>query len=194
MNFLKVHAFAKCQWHNAKNQHWKPIPNRRVSAAEIDELRNCGKNGRGASGGKIFNGRTENGNDCGRNGLNQSQRLDNWDINRNRVHLAVREHRDGALMVFFAGIRVEPFVQRGGGRHRVQQEDKPGQQRGDGRLAARLKMALYETHNTFKLADIMPGASGFQMADTNAAWLISRRPISHGHSQVWLKFAAGWPK
>ena len=148
--------------------YWKTIPDLHTARLGTDELGNCGKNGRSASGGKIFNGRTENGNCDGRNCLNESQHRGNRDINGRSVNLAMREKSDGALMLGAAGVGVKPFVQRRRGGHRVEQQDNPGQQRGNDYLAVRLEMAFYEPHNTWKLADIMPGARGFQIP-TSAA-------------------------
>jgi len=73
----------------------------------------------------------------------------------------MRKQGDRALVFGFAGVRVEPFVQRRRGGQGIQQQDHAGQQRGDDRLAGWLAMARYESHNRNKLAYIMPGARGF---------------------------------
>ena len=138
-------------------------------AAGIDELGNGGKNWRGAAGGKIPDGRTENGNFNGWDCLNQSQQHCNRDISGCGIHLPVGKQGDGALMLSIAGIRVKPFVQCRRGRHRVEQQDNSRQHRGDDRLAASRELARYEPHNKTKLTDIMPRASGFDVHYTSAS-------------------------
>lgn len=50
-----------------------------------------------------------------------------WNWNRHahdgRIHLAMGEHRDRAVMIGFAGVRVDQFMQRRRGRQHVQQEN-----------------------------------------------------------------------
>ncbi len=76
------------------------------------------------------------------------------------------EERDCALMTRLAGVRMKPLMQQRRGGHGVQQQDKPGQQRGNDRPAGVLEMTRYEPHNKGKLADVMPDArvSCFRMA------------------------------
>ena len=49
------------------------------------------------------------------------QRLD---VDRGRIHLTVGEERDHALMLGGARVLVDQFVQRGTGRHGVQEQDE----------------------------------------------------------------------
>jgi hypothetical protein len=63
-----------------------------------------------------------------------------------QMHLTMREQRDGALMFRRTGVLVKQFVQLGRSRHRVQKQDKPGQQRGDDRLAVPLELTPHELH------------------------------------------------
>jgi hypothetical protein len=51
------------------------------------------------------------------------------------VHLTVREHRDGAMMLCFAGIRVEKFVKLRRGGEQVQKEDERYQQTAERQFA-----------------------------------------------------------
>ncbi len=97
----------------------------------------------------------------GGNRRDDRRRHGHGQINACGIHLAVREHRDGALMVGLGGIRVEPFVQRWRGRHRVEQQHQAGQNQGKDRPALALTMARYESHNVRKLADVFPAAREF---------------------------------
>ena len=71
----------------------------------------------------------------------------------------MREHRDRAIVVGFARILVDQFMQRGTRRHRVQEQDKAHQQRGDDRLAMQLEMTISELQIICKLANTVPDAS-----------------------------------
>jgi hypothetical protein len=55
----------------------------------------------------------------------------------------VRKYRYGALMFGFARVRVQPSVKLGRGGHCIQQQDHPGQQRGDDCLAGWSELARY---------------------------------------------------
>ena len=68
------------------------------------------------------------------------------------------KQRDCALMLALAGVVMEQLVQRGAGRHGVQQQDNTHEHRGDDRLAASQGMVRYEPHSKSKLADVMPDA------------------------------------
>ncbi len=125
----------------------------------IDELGNCGKNGRGAAGGKILNSRTKNGKIYGRNCLNESQRRGNRDINGSGIHLAVREHGNGALMFRLAGVLVEPLVQRGRGGEEIEQQDEAHQQQSERTLVARHQFGSCTPQAGVKLAKEMASAS-----------------------------------
>ena len=57
----------------------------------------------------------------------------------------MRKHRDRAFMVGLACVLMDQFMERGTGRHRVQEQDKADQQRGDNRLAVRFEMAFHES-------------------------------------------------
>jgi len=109
--------------------------------AGIDGLGCRGKNGRGASGGKLLDRRTENANGQGRDGLNRWHRRGHRDIPRGGIHQAVREQGHAALMARLTGVVMEPFVQRWRRGHGIEQEEKTDQQRGNGCLAVRLRMA-----------------------------------------------------
>ena len=99
----------------------------RFTPAETDDLGNYRKNGRGAAGGKILDGRTENGKfDLGQD-ENENLRSGDRNLDADRINLAVREHRDRALMVRFARVVVDEFVERRTNRHRVQQKDERNQ-------------------------------------------------------------------
>ena len=108
---------------------------RRTAPSETNELGGDAGRGRGASGGEIFNGRGEAGKNKNRGRLDRNRRRGGGNFNRGRVHLAVREHRDRAIVVGLARVLVDHFVQRGRRRHRVQQQDKADEQRGENRLA-----------------------------------------------------------
>jgi hypothetical protein len=122
-----------------------------------------GRNRRSAPGGKIFNGRSENGNFNLRRDDGKNHRRGSRNINDGGIHLAVRKHRDGALMLGVARVVVEKFVQRRRDGHRIQQQDKTRQQRGDERLVARVEMTLGSLHPTRYLAETMPDASGMKL-------------------------------
>ncbi len=111
-----------------KDLFLETIQARRLAPAETDDLRNRRQNGRSASGGKIFNGRTENGKFNGRNRPDESQRRGNGNINARGIHLPVREQRDGALVLGLGGVGVKPFVQRGRRGEEVQQQNEKNRQ------------------------------------------------------------------
>ena len=90
-----------------------------MATPETDESGNGGEDGRGATGGKIFNGRSKNRNDKLRGRLNRSRLRDGGNFHRDRVHLAVGEHRDRTIVVGFASVLVDQFMQRWTRRHRV---------------------------------------------------------------------------
>ena len=78
--------------------------------------------------GEIFGGRAENGKfnllrRFNRNGGNR-----NGNINGRTFDLSVREHRDGAFVARFASVVMNQFVQRGAGRHRIEQQNQTDQQ------------------------------------------------------------------
>jgi len=101
----------------------------RIQPAKAGRLSGIGgRNGRGASGGKVLNGRTENGNFNGRKGSNKSQRRGDSNINTRGIHLAMREQCDGALMSRRACVRVKAFVQRRRRGQCIEQQNKTGQQ------------------------------------------------------------------
>lgn len=76
--------------------------------------------------------------------FNGQNRNDGRDIGDRRIHLAVGKHRDRAIVIGFARVLVNQFVQLRTRRHRVQQQNKCDQQRGENRLAMRFEMTLYE--------------------------------------------------
>lgn len=92
--------------------------------------------------GKVFDGRAENGNDKNRGRFNRICRGGDRHVAGRRIHLAVREHRDRAIVVGFARVLVDHFVQRGAGRHRVQQQNNTHQQGGQRRPAETENMAF----------------------------------------------------
>lgn len=63
------------------------------------------------------------------------------------------------MMLGLAGIRVEPLMQFRRGRQRIQQQDKPGQQRGDDRLAGLLEMTAHELQIVCNIASTGANAS-----------------------------------
>jgi hypothetical protein len=111
-----------------------------MATPETDELRNGREDGRGASGGKIFNGRGKNGNDNLWGRLERNGGHDDRNLNIGGINVAVGEHRDRTVVVGFAGVLVDQFVQFGARRHRDQQQDERDKQRGENRLAGRSEM------------------------------------------------------
>ena len=71
----------------------------------------------------------------------------------------MREQRDRAMMLGLAGIRVKQLMQFRRHRHRVQQQDKPGQQRGGDRLAGQLEMTAYKLQIVCNIANTGANAS-----------------------------------
>lgn len=102
------------------------------------------KNRRSAASGKILDGRGKNEKFSLQSCLNGNNSGGDRNVNGSRVNVTVREQRDGALVTGLVGVVVNQFMQRGASRHRVQQQDKTSQQRGDNRLAVPLEMAFYE--------------------------------------------------
>ena len=109
---------------------------------KLSESGNGGKTGRGASGGKMVDDWTENGNGGGGCLRNENDRCGNRNVNGGAIHLAMREHCDRALMFGLPGVGMEPFVQRRRRRQGIQQENNAHQQGGNGPLAAAIEMAL----------------------------------------------------
>ncbi len=96
--------------------------------SETDELGNGRKTGRSAAGRKIFYGRSKSGEFNLRNDRDEKRRRDDGNFNRNGVNVAVREHRDRAIMVGLVRVVMDELVQRGRGRQRVQQQDNADEQ------------------------------------------------------------------
>ena len=95
-----------------------------------------------------------------RGGFNKSRRQDRQDIASRRFNVPVRKQGGGARMAGAVRVLVNQFMQRGTSRHRVQQQDKTYQQRGDDRVAAQLEMAFCKLQIVCILANTVPDASG----------------------------------
>src|SRR5579885_2511331 len=94
--------------------------------------RNCG---RGAALRKIFDGRTESGNDEVTRRFNYQGRRRNNDFTGCGAYFSVGDQRDCAMVIRFVRVLVNPFVQRGARRHRVEEQNHSCQQRRERRLA-----------------------------------------------------------
>jgi hypothetical protein len=116
----------------------------RKNPAETNELGNHGKNGRAAAGGKILNGRGKNRKGNLRHRHERNGRRADGNLNLSGINVTVRKHRDRTIVVSVAGILVDQLVQAGARRHRVQQQDKGYEQRGENRVAGPLKMSNSE--------------------------------------------------
>ena len=75
----------------------------------------------------MLNGRTESGNFEGGKVRDQNRWRGNKNIHGGRIHLAVSEQGDGALVAGLARVRMEPFVQRGRRSHGIEQQNQTGQ-------------------------------------------------------------------
>jgi hypothetical protein len=106
----------------------------------------------------MLNGRTESGNFEGGKVRDKNRRRGNENIHGGGIHLAVGKEGDGALVAGLARVRMEPFVQRRGCGHGIEQQDQTSQQRGDNRPARLFEMPYYEPHKVVKVADVMPDA------------------------------------
>jgi hypothetical protein len=148
------------------------------------------RNRRGAAWGKIFYGRTENGNGEMPVGFNRSRRRGDDDIANSRIHFPCSEHRDRAIVVLLARVMVDHFMQRGARGHRVQQQDNAHQQGGHGRFAERNKMALYVLQIIRKLAGDVPLASDFEnivvMAHPPSLQSVTGCRLSVGRLEGWV--------
>jgi len=76
------------------------------------------------------------------------------------MHLAVGKEGDGALVLGSAGVGMNPFMERRGGGHGVEQQHRCDQKQCNDCLAAGGGLARVEPHNIGKLAEESPGASG----------------------------------
>lgn len=70
------------------------------------------------------------------------------------------KQRDSALMIRRTRVFVDEFMKRRNSHHRVQQQNKPDQQRGDDRLSAQFEMTPLELQNVCNLAVVLTNASG----------------------------------
>ena len=120
-----------------------------------------GRNGgrRGAAVRKIFNGCAECEEIYGPGRLKPDRWRDNGNITSDRINLALREHRDGAMMVSLAGVLVNQFMQIGAGRHRVEQQNHPHQPGGQGRPAEPNEMTRFVLQTVCNIANDVPLAS-----------------------------------
>jgi len=114
-----------------------------MATPETNESGNGREAGRGASGGKIFNGRSKVGKSVLGSRLDPKDFCNGGNVHRSRVHLAVCKQRDNALVTRFVRIVMHQFVQRRAGRHRIQHQNKRRQGQGDSRLAELVEMAIH---------------------------------------------------
>lgn len=102
------------------------------------------RNRRPATGRKRCRQHVKNRRRSQRGKFNGSNRDDGRHFHDRRIHLAVREQRDGTFVAWFVRVVMDQCMQRRARGHRAQKQDKTGQQRGDDRLALPLEMAFHE--------------------------------------------------
>jgi hypothetical protein len=127
----------------------------------------------------VFNGRAENKKDRRWNAIHERQWKRNGNVDGCGVHLPMREERDGALVVSVAGVGVEQLVQRGGDRHRVEQENQSSQCQSNGRLTPTLAMWREKPHNKTRLAGVIIDARKIEAG--------AREIISARHDRIRLR-------
>ena len=157
-----IRGFAPCETPRGEhkdlvygNKFWT----RHTASSETDELGSNAGRGRSAAGREIFNRCAKNWKIYGRSGFKHDRRRGNGNIAGYRINLALREHRDGAMVVGLVGVLVNQFVQRGARRHRVEEQNHSHQPGGQGRPAESKKMTHPVLQSVCKLANDVPPAS-----------------------------------
>ena len=117
-----------------------------MGAAETGESGNGGKRGRPAAGGKVLNGRAERHEHAAGRGDDERKGGGQGNRDGRGMHLAVGKEGDGALVVGSAGVGMDPFVERRGGGHGVEQQHSCDQNQGNDCLAAGGGLALIDPH------------------------------------------------
>jgi hypothetical protein len=117
--------------------------------------------GRSTTVWKIFDGRAESEEIDRRSRFKPGRWRQNGNITSDRINLALREHRDGAMVVGLVGVLVNQFVQRRTRGHRVEQQKHSHQPGGQGRLAKPKEISRFVLQIVCNIADSVPLARSF---------------------------------
>ena len=84
---------------------------------------------------------------------------DNWDFNRGRLHLAMREDCHGTFVTGLVRVVMNQLMQRRASRHRVEKQNYSDQQYRERRLAVPCELECSCLQIAFKLANAVLRAS-----------------------------------